>query len=216
MGDHTTELLERVCPKIPQQSEDLQLVRRSQAGDTDAFGELVTKYRTKIFNMIYDIVGNENDAWDLAQESFLKAWRSIHRFQGRSSFYTWLYRITTNVTIDSLRRKCRRSEVELDDTIPTFLPSPGDNYERAEIRDQVYAALAQLGPEHRAVIVLKEIEDLQYREIAEILNVSIGTVMSRLFYGRKKLQSILRPIFTPVEVEKEKRRFSCYVAVPLQ
>ena len=81
MGDHTTELLERVCPKIPQQSEDLELIHRSQAGDTDAFGELVTKYRTKIFNMIYGIVGNENDAWDLAQESFLKAWRSIHRFQ---------------------------------------------------------------------------------------------------------------------------------------
>ena len=92
----------------------------------------------------------------------------------------------------------------------------GDNYERAEIRVQVYAALGQLTPEHRAVIVLKEIEDLQYREIAEILNVTIGTVMSRLFYGRKKLQSILRPIFTPVEVKKEKPRFSCNAAVALQ
>jgi len=215
MGDRTTELPEKVCAKIPQQSEDLELIHRSQAGDTDAFDELVTKYRTKIFSMIYGIVGNECDAWDLAQESFLKAWRSIHRFRGRSSFYTWLYRITTNVTIDSLRRKCRRSEVELDDTIPTFLPSPGDNYERAEIRDQVYAALAQLGPEHRAVIVLKEIEDLQYREIAEILNVSIGTVMSRLFYARKKLQSILRPIFKPAEVQNEKLGFSCNAAIAL-
>jgi RNA polymerase sigma-70 factor (ECF subfamily) len=215
MGDRTTELAEKVCAKIPQQAEDLELIHRSQAGNTEAFDELVTKYRTKIFNMIYGIVGNECDAWDLAQEGFLKAWRSIHRFQGRSSFYTWLYRITINVTIDSLRRRCRRSEVEIDDTIPSFLPGPGDNYERAEIREQVYAALAQLTPEHRAVIVLKEIEDLQYREIAEILNVSIGTVMSRLFYGRKKLQSILRPIFTPAEVEKEKLRFSCNAAVPL-
>jgi RNA polymerase sigma-70 factor (ECF subfamily) len=215
MGDRTTELPEKVCAKIPQQSEDLELIHRSQAGDTVAFGELVTKYRTKIFSMIYGIVGNECDAWDLAQESFLKAWRSIHRFRGRSSFYTWLYRITTNVTIDSIRRKCRRTEVELDDAIPSFLPSPGDNYERAEIREQVYAALAQLGPEHRAVIVLKEIEDLQYREIAEILNVSIGTVMSRLFYGRKKLQSILRPIFKPAKVEKEKPRFSCNAAIAL-
>jgi predicted DNA-binding protein (UPF0251 family) len=86
-----------------------------------------------------------------------------------------------------------------DDTIPSFLPGPGDNYERAEIRVQVYAALGQLTPEHRAVIVLKEIEDLQYHEIAEILNVSIGTVMSRLFYARKKLQSVLRPIITPVK-----------------
>ena len=126
MGDRTTELPEKACAKIPQQSEDLELILRSQAGDTEAFGELVTKYRTKIFSMIYGIVGNECDAWDLAQEGFLKAWRSIHRFQGRSSFYTWLYRITINVTIDSLRRKCRRSEVELDDAIPSFLPSPGD------------------------------------------------------------------------------------------
>jgi RNA polymerase sigma-70 factor (ECF subfamily) len=213
MGDRTTELPEKVCAKIPQQSEDLELIHRSQAGDTEAFGELVTKYRTKIFSMIYGIVSNECDAWDLAQEGFLKAWRSIHRFHGRSSFYTWLYRITINVTIDSLRRRCRRREVEFDDTIPSFLPGPSDNYERAEIREQVYDALAQLTPEHRAVIVLKEIEDLQYREIAEILNVSIGTVMSRLFYARKKLQSILRPIFTPVEVEKEKLRFSCNAAI---
>ena len=204
MGDRTTELPEKVCAKIPQPSEDLELIHRSQAGDTEAFGELVTKYRTKIFSMIYGIVGNECDAWDLSQEGFLKAWRSIHRFQGRSSFYTWLYRITINVTIDSLRRRCLRSEVELDDAIPSSLPSPRANYERAEIREQVYAALAQLTPEHRAVIVLKEIEDLQYREIAEILNVSIGTVMSRLFYARKKLQSILRPIFTPVEVKNGK------------
>jgi RNA polymerase sigma-70 factor (ECF subfamily) len=115
------------------------------------------------------MVGNETDAWDLAQEGLLKAWQSIHRFQGRSSFYTWLYRITTNVATDSLRRQSRRSEVELEDAIPSFLPGPGVNFERAEIREQVYAALAQLTPEHRAVIVLKEIEDLHYHEIADIL-----------------------------------------------
>jgi|ERR1700692_744384 len=198
MGDRTTELPEKVCAKIPQQSEDLELIHRSQAGDTGAFGELVTRYRTKIFNMIYGIVGNENDAWDLAQEGFLKAWRSIHRFQGRSSFYTWLYRITINVTIDSLRRRCHRREVELDDAIPSLLPGPGVSYERAEIREQVYAALAQLSPEDRTVIVLKEIEDLQCQEIADMLNVSIGTVLSRLFYGRRKLQSILRPILNQI------------------
>ena len=144
------------------------------------------------------MVGNENDAWDLAQEGFLRAWRSIHRFEGRSSFYTWLHRITMNLTIDFLRRQRRRSEVELDDAIPSFLPGPGVNYERAEIQEQVYAALAQLTPEHRAVIVLKEIEGLHYQEIAEILNLSIGTVMSRLFYGRKKLQFILRPVFNQI------------------
>jgi RNA polymerase sigma-70 factor (ECF subfamily) len=160
-------------------------------------------------------VGDENDAWDLAQEAFLKAWRSIKRFQGGSSFYTWLYRITMNVTIDSLRRRGRRREVELDDAIPSFLPGPSVNYERAEIREQVYAALAQLTPEHRAVIVLKEIEDMQCREIADVLDLSLGTVLSRLFYGRKKLESILRPIFTSVKVEKEKSRFACNAAIAL-
>src|ERR1700724_2840868 len=97
-----------------QQFEDLELTRRSQAGDTEAFGELVTKYRAKIFTMVYRMVCNENDPWDLAQEGFLKAWRSIRQFQGRSSFYTWLYSLTVNLTIDSLRRKGRRVEVELD------------------------------------------------------------------------------------------------------
>ena len=89
-------------------------------------------------------------------------------------------------------------EVELDDAIPSSLPGPRANYQRTEIREHINAALAQLSPEHRAVIVLKEIEDLQYHEIAEILNLSIGTVMSRLFYGRKKLQSILRPIYNQI------------------
>jgi len=174
------------------------MIHRSQAGDTEAFGELVTKYRDKIFTMLYGMVRNENDAWDLAQEGFLKAWRSIHQFQGRSSFYTWLYSLTVNLAIDSFRRKERRVEVELDDAIPSSLPGPRANYQRNEIRQHINAALAQLSPEHRAVIVLKEIEDLQYQEIAEILNLSIGTVMSRLFYGRKKLQSILRPIYNQI------------------
>jgi len=188
------ELRQEVSVKASQRSEDLELTRRSQAGDTEAFGELVSKYSTKIFTMVYCILGDENDAWDLAQEGFLKAWRSIHRFEARSSFYTWLYSITMNLTIDSLRRKGRRQEVELDDAMPSFLPGPRVNCERAEIREQVNAALAQLSPEHRAVVVLKEIEDMQYREIADVLNVSMGTVMSRLFYGRKRLQSILKPL----------------------
>src|SRR6202035_1387800 len=195
MDDCTTDLPRELSIKASHQFEDLELIHRCQTGDTEAFGELVTKYRTNIFAMICRIVGNENDAWDLAQEGFLKAWRSIHQFEGRSSFYTWLYRITINVTIDSLRRRCRRSEVELDDAIPSSLPSPRANYERAEISEHINAALAQLTPEHRAVVVLKEIEDLQYHEIAEILGISVGTVMSRLFYARKKLQSILRPIY---------------------
>ena len=103
-----------------------------------------------------------------------------------------------NLTIDSLRRNGRCEEVELDDAIPSFLPGPGVNYERAEIREQINAALAKLSPEHRAVVVLKELEGLQYHEIAEVLNISIGTVMSRLFYARRKpaipVKADLQPI----------------------
>ena len=148
--------------------------------------------------MLYGIVRDEHDARDLAQEGFLKAWRSIHQFEGRSSFYTWLYRLTVNLAIEMLRRKGRCAEVELDHATPSSLPSPRRSYQRTEIREHLNAAFAQLSPEHRAVIVLKEIEDLQYQEIAEILNISVGTVMSRLFYARKKLQFILRPIYDQI------------------
>ena len=144
------------------------------------------------------MVRNENDAWDLAQEGFLQAWRSIHKFEGRSSFYTWLYRLTVNLAIDSLRCKGRCVEVELDHALQSSLPCPRRSYQRIEIREHLNAAFAQLSEEHRAVIVLKEIENLQYQEIAEILNISVGTVMSRLFYARKKLQFILRPIYDQI------------------
>ncbi len=189
------KISQEVSVKASQQFPDLELARRSQAGDTEAFGELVSRHRDKIYTMVYRMVDNEHDACDLAQEGFVKAWQSIHQFEGRSSFYTWLYSITVNLTISSLRRKWRREEVELNDAIPSLLPGPRVNYERTEIREQVDAALAKLSPEHRVVIVLKDLEDLQYHEIAQVLNLSLGTVMSRLFYGRKKLQSMLRPIY---------------------
>jgi RNA polymerase sigma-70 factor (ECF subfamily) len=195
MSDCAEELPHEVRVRVSQQFQDLELIRRSQAGDTEAFGELVTKYHAKIFSMVRGMVRNDHDALDIAQDGFLKAWQSIHRFEGRSSFYTWLYSLTVNLTIYSLRRKGRREEVELNDAIPSSLPSPGIHYQHTEIRNQVNAAVAKLSPEHRAVVVLKELEGLQYYEIAEVLNLSMGTVMSRLFYGRKKLQSMLRPFY---------------------
>jgi RNA polymerase sigma-70 factor (ECF subfamily) len=185
----------------------VELVKRCQAGDPNAYNELVTRYRNKAFTMIYGMVQNEQDAWDLAQEGFLKAWRSIHRFKGESSFYTWLYRIITNVTIDSLRRKGIHGESEFDDrivsanvdpgsrTTPSSVPPPHEKLEQGEIKQRINEAMAKLSPEHRAVIMMKEIEDLQYSEIAEILKCSIGTVMSRLFYARKKMQSLLRDVY---------------------
>ena len=189
------------------EQDDIVLVRRCREGDTNAFEELVTKYRTRIFSMIYGIVQNEQDAWDLTQEGFVKAWRSIHRFKGQSSFYTWLYRIMTNVAVDSLRRKGFKKTTEFDDriapgeveagsrTTPAADPLPHQGLERQEIRQRIERAISKLSPEHRAVILMKEIEELQYNEIADILGCSIGTVMSRLFYARKKLQSLLKDVY---------------------
>jgi RNA polymerase sigma-70 factor (ECF subfamily) len=195
MSEYALELPQNVGVKASQQFQDLELTRRSQAGDTEAFDELVTRYRTKVFSMIFCMGRNEHDARDLAQEAFLKAWQSIHRFNGRSSFYTWLYRIAVNLTIYSIRRKGNREEVELNDAIPSTLPCPGVNYQRSEIREHVNAALAKLSPEHRVVVMLKDVEGMQYRQIAEVLNLSMGTVMSRLFYARKKLQFMLKSIY---------------------
>lgn len=187
--------------------EDYDLVRRCQAGDDKAFDELVTKYRTRIFTMIYHLVHNEQDAWDLAQDGFFKAWKSIDKFRFQSSFYTWLYRIMTNVAIDSLRKKQITGGQEFDDTInlqdlepgsdlaPKSELAPHQKMERGEVRARIDAAIAKLSPEHRTVILLKEIEDLQYHEIAETVGCSIGTVMSRLFYARKKLQTLLKDVY---------------------
>src|SRR6476469_4255516 len=184
---------------------ELDLVKRCQAGETEAFDELVTRYRTRVFGMIYNMVHSEQDAWDLDQESFLKSWKSIKRFRGQSSFYTWIYRIVMNVTIDWVRKKqVKGSGAEFDDaiqvkdidpaskTVPKPDSLPFERIQQSEIRSQIDKAIAQLSPEHRAVILMKEIEDMQYHEIAEALGWSIGTVMSRLFYARKKLQSLLK------------------------
>jgi len=190
---------------------ELDLVKRCQAGQTEAFDELVTRYRTRVFAMIYNMVHNEQDAWDLAQESFVKAWKSIKRFRGRSSFYTWIYRIVMNVTIDWLRKKqVKGAGAEFDDsvqlreidpaskTVPKADPLPHERMERSEVRVRIDNAIAQLSPDHRAVILMKEIEEMQYHEIAETLGCSIGTVMSRLFYARKKLQNSLRDVYENV------------------
>jgi RNA polymerase sigma-70 factor, ECF subfamily len=189
------------------EQDDIAFVRRCQKGDARAFEQLVIKYRNKVFSMIYGMVQNEQDAWDLAQEGFIKAWRSIHRFKGQASFYTWLYRIMTNVAIDSLRRKGFKKIAEFDDeiaatqiesgskTMPQPDPLPHHGLEREEIRQRIEQAIDKLSPEHRAVIVMKEIEELQYNEIAEVLGCSIGTVMSRLFYARKKLQTLLKDVY---------------------
>src|SRR3954462_15477789 len=187
---------------------DADLVKLCQSGDTEAFDQLVGRYRTRIFGMIYNMVHSEQDAWDLAQDSFIKAWKSIKRFRGQSSFYTWIYRIVMNVTIDWLRKKqVKAGGAEFNDsiqlkevdpaskTMPKADALPSETMEQKEIRSEIDKAIAQLSPEHRAVILMKEIDGMQYHEIAETLGCSIGTVMSRLFYARKKLQKLLKDCY---------------------
>lgn len=184
--------------------EDAELVKRSQRGELRAFDELITKYRSKIYAMIYNMVHSEQDAWDLAQEAFFKAWKSLARFRQEALFHTWLYRITMNVTLDWLRKI--KPQTDYDETlgitgvepgavtIPLAEPAPHETLEREEIRQRIEDAIERLSPEHRAVILMREVEDMSYEEIAESLGCSIGTIMSRLFYARKKLQTSLEDL----------------------
>lgn len=189
-----------------QDPADAVLVQRCQAGDSRAFEPLVNRYRGKIYAMIVNMIGNDADAWDLAQEVFLKAWRALPKFEARSSFYTWIYRITHNVTYDWLRKKKISAGMEFDDslatpdiaagaqTVPHQEGRPDANLANRELGQRIQAGLQQLSPEHRAIILLKEIDGLSYQEIADSLGITLGTVMSRLFYARKKLQSLLQDI----------------------
>ncbi|MFN2507695.1 MAG: RNA polymerase sigma factor [Chthoniobacterales bacterium] len=206
-----SHLMHKEATTAPVEIPDVDLVQQCQAGETEAFDQLVGRYRTRVFGMIYNMVHSEQDAWDLAQESFVKAWKSIGRFRGQSSFYTWIYRIVMNVTIDWLRKKqVKGTGTEFNDavqlreidpasrTVPKADALPHERMQHVEIRQRIEQAIAQLSPEHRAVILMKEIEDMQYHEIAEALGCSIGTVMSRLFYARKKLQNLLRDVYENV------------------
>ena len=188
-------------------SEDTQLVAECQNGDRTAFDRLVTKYRNQVYATIYSLARNDDDAWDLAQETFLKAWRHIAHFRGQSKFSTWLHRIATNVTIDWVRRKQIASGVEFDDSVgltsiaagsitaPHAAPAPQQHLEAGEIQARIDTALGQLSPEHRTVILLREVDGASYEEIAEATGCTLGTVMSRLFYARKKLQTLLRDVY---------------------
>jgi len=194
-------------PERGPQPDEPDLIVRSQQGETAAFNELVTRYRHRAFSMIYQMVRREDDAWDLTQDGFLKAWKSIRNFRGQAQFYTWLYRILMNVTIDWLRKKQVQSGTEFDDAIglnniePASVTTPRSELAPAvrladkEIRSRIDAAVQRLTPEHREVIVLREIEGLDYQEIADQVGISIGTVMSRLFYARRKLQTMLRDVY---------------------
>jgi len=188
-----------------QAASDQSLVLLAQKGDNNAFDQLVTHYRGKVYAMIYNMIRNDADAWDLAQDVFVKAWKALPKFEARSAFYTWLYRITHNVTYDWMRKKKITAGTEFDDqvaldavpgspTSPREVQQPDQSAAGGEIKTQIDAAIQELSGDHRQAILLKEVEGLSYQEIADVMECSIGTVMSRLFYARKKLQEKLKDL----------------------
>ena len=185
------------------QDEDLQWVERCRKGDQDAFEPLVRKYYERMVKTAYGVIRRREDAVDVVQNAFLKAYQNIGKFSGKSSFSTWLYRIVLNQAIDWKRREGRREALSLDDNTEgsppqvdqRVLPQPVEDPWQAtfagEIEAQLEKCLEALSPEHRQVILLREVQGLSYQEIAEVMECRVGTVMSRLHYAREALRTKL-------------------------
>jgi RNA polymerase sigma-70 factor (ECF subfamily) len=184
---------------------DFVVVRQVQAGDVAAFDRLITKYRERVFGIIYHLTSNREDAADLTQDSFIKAFQSIQRFGGQSSFFTWLYRIAVNSTLSHLRKARLRSFFSLErvdsdepvsrEIIAALTDKTGvdrDSYVR-ELQEKLNEAMQKLSIKHRTVVTLFEIDGLSHQEIAEVMNCSVGTVRSRLHYAKQLLQAELQP-----------------------
>lgn len=180
--------------------DDHQLIAACLDGDSAAFGELVRRYQDRLYATVYRLVENAEDAQDVAQEAFINAYTSLDSFKGDSLFFTWLYRIAVNTAI-SHRRKRRipvrvdlgRSDADmlLEPADPSDLAKPGHALEQAEQEQAVHRALARLSPEHRAVLVLKDLEGQKYEDMAELLGVPIGTIRSRIHRARLELRELL-------------------------
>lgn len=181
--------------------EEREIIESVRSGETEAFGALVAEHQNRVFSLALRMVGNEEDARDLAQEAFIRAYTSLAGFRGDSKFSVWLYRLTSNICIDFLRSRARRQAVSLtydDDEaeggemeIPDERFSPEAGLERSELREAVRRGLDTLSPEFRDILLLREIDGLSYAEIGEALQLEEGTVKSRIFRARKKLTEFL-------------------------
>jgi len=180
---------------------DEQLLARWAQGDRDALEDLFRRYRLVAYRVAYRLLGNEADALDAVQEGFIKALTHLPAFQGRSTFKTWLLRVVTNASLDLGRQRGRREALAseridqrpLDGNEPASWNDPGDGLARADLRRQLQNALAQLPEAQRRTFVLHAEAELSYREVADVLGISIGTVMSRLYYARQRLRAYLKP-----------------------
>jgi RNA polymerase sigma-70 factor (ECF subfamily) len=180
---------------------DEKLVKAAQRGDMPAFEELVARHRDKIYARAFSMMRSEEDAIDLSQEAWVKGWQRLNQFQGDSSFVTWMTRIVINLCLDQLRKHKRQRAESIESLeedsggverqMPVITTNPTAGLERQELRQRIDKALGQLSYEHRTVLILHEFEELEYKEIAKRMECSIGTVMSRLFYARRKMANLM-------------------------
>lgn len=198
----TLKRLPEPPPVAEQAPDEQQLVKRAKAGNLSAYDELVRRYQERIYATIYHMTANHEDANDLAQESFIKAYQALKSFKGDSSFFTWVYRIAVNKTINFLKQRKNRSYMSLNDMDfqaehdPDLVALISDDTPRrdlnlAELQKELNAAMQKLSEVHRLVVTLHDIQGLSHEEIGKIMDCNIGTVRSRLFYARQQLQANL-------------------------
>jgi len=180
-------------------SDDLQLIARFKQNDMSAFGEIVSKYQDKVYNLCRHMLRNADDAQDAAQDVFLKAYQALPKFQPEASLYTWLYRIATNTCIDYRKKPIFESLLgdfgegeRLIHDRASDAPSPEKLYQSKQIDQALQEGLGKLSPKLRAIIILKEIEELSYEEIADTLEISMGTVKSRIARAREELRKLMK------------------------
>ena len=201
-----TKLIGKTLTTTPERQQeadaDWEVVRKVQSGDVAAFDKLILKYRERIYSVVYNLCANREDAADLAQCTFIKAFQSINRFQGQSSFFTWLYRIAVNATLTHLRKNKLRTffsfekiteEDKTSEVIEALTDKTGADRETfvKELQEKLNEALQKLSEPHRAVVTMHDIQGMTHADIAKVLECSEGTVRSRLFYARQQLQGLL-------------------------
>jgi len=206
---HAIKVLGKTLVASPERQHeadaDMAIVRAVQGGDVAAFDQLITKYRERVFGVVYNMTSNHEDAADLTQDAFIKTFQSINRFQGQSSFFTWLYRIAINSTLTHLRKNRLRTffsleKLDEDDqqsaqVIEALTDNSGVDRDALahELQEKLNEAMQKLSIKHRTVVTLFEIDGLSHHEIAEVMNCSVGTVRSRLHYAKQLLQAELQP-----------------------
>jgi RNA polymerase sigma-70 factor (ECF subfamily) len=201
-GDALKRLPEEEPAAEPVPVEEMELVQRARAGDLGAYDQLVQRYQERIYATVYHMTSNHEDANDLAQEAFIKGFQALKSFKGGSSFYTWVYRIAVNKTINFLKQRKNRAQMSLNDLDfnaehdPDLVAlisekTPRREASLTELQEKLNEAMQKLSEPHRLVVTLHDVQGLSHEEIAKIMGCNIGTVRSRLFYARQQLQGFL-------------------------